>query len=85
MITVPPTNRGYAYRRCRLPLAPPPLPSMMAETALIRNASLAILLKRSNICRVREYSATCILHAVAVELDFVNPSIAARDFADRSR
>ena len=28
-------------------------------------------------CRVGEYPATCILHAVAVELDFVNPSIGA--------
>jgi hypothetical protein len=36
-------------------------------------------------CWVGEYPATCILHAVAVELDFVSPSIAARDFADRSR
>ena len=28
-------------------------------------------------CRVGEYPATCILHAVAVELDLVNPSIGA--------
>jgi hypothetical protein len=28
-------------------------------------------------CRVGEYPATCILHALAVELGFVNPSMGA--------
>ena len=56
-----------------------------AEDRIDQKRVVGDLVEAVQYCWVGEYPATCILHAVAVELDFVNPSSAAGDFADRSR
>ena len=65
-------------------------PSMIAEPAAICQASSATLRKRlvqSWPRRVKTLTAynEVHLHAIAVELDFVDPSLAAGDLVDRCR
>jgi hypothetical protein len=84
MMTVPLTNRGYAYRRCRLPLARH-LAVYDAGDRIDQKRVVGDLVEAVQYCRVGEYPATCVLHAVAVELDFLNPSIAASGHGNERR
>jgi hypothetical protein len=65
-------------------------PSMIAELALIRKASLAIFLsRRSSRSLAGEHRGALVrdveLDAVAVELDLMNPSLARQHLVDRGR